>query len=218
MRTRRGSTWDALAVLKLFDEVNRTNDIDGNTKAQKLTFLLELFGQKAGIRSGHLRFSRYKYGPYSWELPELLNFLENGGFITRTTRQLTPRGRYVLEYALPEVTDGAAADALSVTERIARDYGHRSGENLKKLVYSMRVPVHDRGGELHRINKLPTGIDILVPMAEANLIEPADAIPDLLDELAIEFDLPPDAIDPTNPAVREHARATLVKAIQELTH
>lgn len=69
MRTRRGSTWDALAVLKLFDEVNRTNDIDGNTKAQKLTFLLELLGQKAGIRSGHLRFSRYKYGPYSWELP-----------------------------------------------------------------------------------------------------------------------------------------------------
>ena len=65
-----------------------------------------------------MRFSRYKYGPFSWQLLDLLAGLEAGGFVEPEKRALTKRGRYVLEHALPGLS-GHAADTLALTQKVA---------------------------------------------------------------------------------------------------
>jgi hypothetical protein len=217
MPASRHTTWDGLAVLKLFDDVHQHGFIDGNLKIQKLAFLLELKGQKRKVRVGHMRFSRYRYGPYSWELPDLVEFLETGEFITRTAKTLTKRGRFVLEYALPEIGD-VATNALDLTAQIAKDYGSLPGANLKNLVYSMRVPVYDKGGAQFRVKDLPIGIDILRPSAMPDLIEPSESVAPLLDDLASEFSLSARDVDPTNPRIKRATAQAVVRAANELTH
>src|SRR5688572_11084522 len=114
--------WDGLAVLKLFEAVGRHGAIDGNLKAQKITFLYEVTGQRKKIRAAHLRFTRFKNGPYSWQLADMIEMLEAGGFIDAGTRALTERGRYVLDYATPELT-ATAAEAFKIADTIAAESG-----------------------------------------------------------------------------------------------
>jgi hypothetical protein len=208
--------WDAVAILKLFGEVQQYGTID-ELKAQKLTFLLELFGQKAGLRAAHLRFYRYKYGPYSGSLIDLIEFLTAHGFVDRDTRHPTSRGLYLLEYALPEMT-GVASDALSLTPRIAKDYGDYSGLEITRLVYATRVPVHGLGGKMMTVRKVRMGVDILNPTAVADLKEPVNVAGELLKDIRSELELTPEQLDPNNPAVRDIAMSGVKRALKELTH
>lgn len=217
MAVLRDLAWDGLAVLKLFDAVNQVGAIDGNLKAQKVTFLYELAGQKRKIRAGHMRFTRFKRGPYSWQLAALVEMLEAGGFIDPDTRHLTNRGRYVLEYATPELSD-TAKGAFELAERTADDYGSRTGPELTTLVYAMSVPVFDLGGEFLRMKKIRQGVDILRPAEQPELADPSADVSELLDDLTAEFAITPRSLNPATPEARERTMDAVQRAIAELTH
>jgi uncharacterized protein YwgA len=203
--------WDRLAVLNLFDSVNKISTVSGNLLAQKLVFLWELESQHMGIRGGHMKFFRYTMGPYSAQLAELVKSLEGGGFLTKG-RQLTSRGQYVVEYAADGLK-GVAKQAINIANRISTIHGRKSGLALRDYVYTLKVPVHDYGGKKVRVADISPFVDIIVPLAESELREPTDVVTDLMEDLAAEFNLTEAGLDPANPNVRRHARTVLQRAI-----
>jgi hypothetical protein len=208
-------TWDRLAVLSLFHAVNQVGAVSGNLMAQKLGFLVELEGQEARLRAAHLKYFRYTMGPYSAALAELIRSLETGGFLT-TSRKLTTRGRYIVEYASGELV-GAAAEAIAIADRVGTRLGNRSGMSITDHVYELTVPVWERNGERQKVKRISYHVDILHPAADPSLREPSADVPDLIKDLAAEFSLAERDLDATAPRVRTHARNVLRKGIIYLT-
>ena len=190
------------------DEVSRYGST-GNLKAQKLTFLVELAGQKNGIRSAHYKFFRYQLGPYSRHLANDLSDLEAAGLLVKTTRSLTARGRFLHDYIRGAIRDdGLDADAsLGVISGVATRYGRRSGAWLATHVYGLTVPVIDLGTE-QRVRDVDFFIDILDPLHTAGLADvqlPADLVQDINDEIR----MPTDRLKPEHPTYRQSVRRAL---------
>lgn len=217
MRERSHKYWDQIILLHLFDSVNRISRIDGNLKVQKLIFLLELKGQEAGIKAAHYRFFRYQFGPYSGDLAGDTEILETLGFITKSSRQLTTRGRFLLEYVSDHIRSSEQAkDAIAIADRVSNEYGRRSGPKLTDIVYAMKVPVYDLGGSVQQVRAITTGLDILDPVnSPLNEVQPFDE--SVLGDLEEEFSIPIAHLEPTSPSYRAAIKGALSRAISSTT-
>ena len=213
MRDAGQRFWDIFSVLSLFEAVNRISQIDGNLKVQKLVFLAELNGQAVGLRNGHYRFFSYQYGPYSTHLAQDVGTLETLGFIAKTSRQLRQRGRFLLEYLDDYIKrSGEAIQALEIINQVVGEYGKLRGPKITDVVYRMQVPVHDLGGELERVRKIPLGLNILDPV-NTKLVDVRPFDEEILKDLEEEFSIPAEDLQPTSRSFRE----TVGKAVARIT-
>lgn len=206
MRSQEQQYWDLFTVLRLLESVDEPD----NLKIQKLTFLHELKGQDQGLQSAHYKFFRYTLGPFSKILARDVEFLEERGFITKTTRQLTKRGRFLLELLSDEVRSPRARRALELQDETIREYGKVRSPKLVDRVYAMEVPVFDLGGERLRVKDISTFLDILDPV-HSNLadVEPFD--PDTVGMIREELKLDPAVLEPTHPSYQAAVRGALEK-------
>lgn len=211
IRSRKQIIWDYAATLKLFEEVSKVGEMDGNLKLQKLTFLAELEGLKIGLAVSHFKFFRYNYGPFSKDLVGDVQQLTDMGFCT-AGRKLTKRGQFILDYIKPEIErSDAASNAFALFGRIAEEYGRRGGKSLMNSVYRMVVPVYDLGGQEVRVEKIPFHTDILVPTCEKDLTEviPFDA--EMITELEEELETQPELLDSENPSYQKSVKEALAR-------
>jgi hypothetical protein len=211
--TRADSVWDKFAVLSLFDRVSRNSGrVAGNTKAQKLLFLYELSGQRAGLKAAHFRFFRYTHGPFSPHLAEELAALEGLALIHRDC-SLTKRGEFMVELLDDEAQSSMAAKtSLQHMDEIARDYGKVPGERLKQIVYGIVVPVIEDGS--HRpVKDIPMHYDILDPSRVSELQDVRPFSERMIRLAEEELALPPTALDPDSPAYRRTIAEALERAL-----
>jgi len=195
MRKEPQVFWDAIALLNLLKAANEAGRADGNTKLQKMTFLSELKGKEEGLRTAHYRFFRYTYGPYSPTLSGDVERLEELGFITKSSRKLTKRGEFLVEYVSDAIRHSATAvRAIDIIQEIAKTYARSTGTSLMNRVYGMTVQVHDLGGDLRKIRDVPMFLDILDPECEPlNEVQPFGD--ELLHDLKAEFAIPPENLE-----------------------
>jgi len=200
---RQIALWDAVALLALFDEVNKSSRVDGALKIQKLPFLAELEGQRQGLAVASFPFIRYHYGPYSAVLQEDVSRMQSLGLIAPSSGAPTRKGRYILEVAQDNIKKSPDAEmAISILRDIAQRYGRWSGSRLKEHVYRLTVPVRDAGGQLMVVKKIPHCFQIITPAAEPNLrqVDPFDD--DTRTEINSEIMMDDSVLDRTSPTYR----------------
>ena len=210
------SIWDKIALLSLLDQTNKFGQIEGNLKLQKLVFLSELGGLEEPLVPMYFRFFRYALGPYSAELANEIKGLESGAFITSTSRRLTQRGHYILEYAADAIQNSQEARrAMEIIRDVAKRYGRRSGDELKAFVYKLKVPVYDLGGTTFRVKDVPHFLDILNPrhMKGADEVRLLDE--QLIQDLTEEFALSPRDLAATSTSHRQIVSSEFRRIIQE---
>jgi hypothetical protein len=215
VRTEAQEVWDAVALILLFDEVNKKSSVDGRLKIQNLTFLLELTGQERGLRMAHYRFLRYTHGAFSPTLAADVKKLHGLAFFSGAGNVLTKRGRFIVDYVSDWVSSSATGTKIhDLVAEIARKYGKLSGTALRDLVLSMTIPVAEHSERLEKLADVPILVDLLDPERKSGLSE-VDLPANLAAELAEEFALDPNALNPSNASYIQSVRKAL-KAADEL--
>lgn len=210
MRAEDQMFWDLYAVLKLLESVNQRGGQADNLKVQKLTFLHELKAQEEGLRSAHYKFFRYNLGPYSKILAQDVELLEALGFITKTSRQLTKRGRFLLELLADEVQRSRAAQrAVELIQETAREYGRVRSDRLVDRVYAMSAPVYDLGGRVEKIRNISMFLDILDPVHTENLADVGPLGKEAREIIKEELKVPCEALAPGSRGYKATVTAAL---------
>lgn len=182
-----------------------------NLKLQKLAFLFELRGQERRLRVGHYKFFRYRLGPYSKVLARDIERLEDLGFVTKASRRLTARARFLLEYARPEIDQAALArDAMLLLDGVAREYGKIESPRLVDMVYAMEVPVYDLGGQAMKVRQIESFLDILDPL-HTDLGNVVPFSEDLAEVFREEMLLRPESLDPASASYKAVVKDALEK-------
>jgi uncharacterized protein YwgA len=211
-RDKAQAIWDRIALLNLLRLAQSPETVD-NLKVQKLTFLSELEGINNKICVAHYPFFRYRLGPFSKELANDLTFLEKFVFVDSESRELTARGKFILEYvhsALEESED--AKSALALAKQVCDKYKNYRSSALVDIVYGMTVPVDEWGGKPCMIKDIPECTDILNPLNAS--IRDVQLSPELLLDIDEEFAIPPEQLQISRPAVAESINAALRRAIE----
>ncbi len=207
--------WDSVALMLLFDEVNKKSIVDGRLKIQNLMFLFEVKGQEHGLRMGHYRFLRYTHGPFSPTLGEDVKKLHELAFLSGARNVLTKRGRFVIDYVSDWVSSSAdGTKTHDLVAEIAKKYGRLSGAALKDLVLSMTIPVAEHSERLEKIADVPILVDLVDPERKNGLSDvrfPAS----LVSELTEEFALDPKVLNPSSASYVKSVRKAL-KAADDL--
>lgn len=201
MRSQEQTYWDLYSVLKLFEVLNEAGRRADNLKIQKLTFLHELKGQSEGLRSAHYKFFRYTYGPYSKILAQDVEFLEERGLITKTTRQLTKRGQFLLEILVDEIQSAGAKRAVELIEATTREYAKLRSSRLVDRVYAMEVPVVDLGGKRVKVRDISTFLDILDPL-HSDLADIDGFNAETVELIKEELEIDPADLESTSPSYK----------------
>lgn len=120
---------------------DRSREIDGATKFQKLVFL----AQEETNLGSPFEYESEKYGPFSAELAATLSELERRGLIEKDVRtnrsgkdkhhfRLTDEGQSVVR-RLKDESD-AFDDVLDAAHELKQDYNNMSLDQILKYVYS----------------------------------------------------------------------------------
>jgi uncharacterized protein YwgA len=216
MRSKQQKYWDRLVLLRLFQAVSKRSRVDGNLKAQKLVFLVELKAHRDGIKGAHYKFFRYQLGPFSADLANDVRRLEDLGLVTKSTRALTDRGRFLHDYVFGALQnagqDSDTKTTLGIVEQVASDYGQKSGKALMNLVYGLTVPVFDLGGRPKKVRDIPPFLDILNPVFTPELGEVQPLTDELMADIDSELAIDPARLEPAHPAFQQTVRRALEKA------
>lgn len=206
--------WDSVAVLTLLDAVNKKGLVNGNLMLQKVGFLAELEAARQHLRVARFRFFRYNLGPFSAELANAVAALESKGIITKR-RVLTPRGRYVLEYAADSIAQSQdASRSVELLNEVGQKHGNKTGEDLKEYVYGLKVPVADWNGMEGRVRDIPMFTDILDPARDPHLVDVQPFDSDTAEELAAELEMADDVLDEGSAAFRRTINDAMKRASQ----
>jgi len=209
MHTRPQDAWNKVALLKILEgahKENRDSPAD-NFCIQKLGFVSEVNGRKIGSNAAFFKFYRYNYGPYSSTLANDVRKLEKLRLIDSESRELTDRGRFLLEYLQPEIeASPVARNAILAIDQTIKEWGAYRSWHIVNRVYDLNVPVDGRHGQEMRVRDIPMNTDILDPELrkgpELLSIQMADFVEQ---ELAISAE----DLDPTSPKFIESINAHL---------
>ena len=212
MTTNPTAIWDTVALLTLFDSVNKISRVDGNLKSQKLVFLAELEGQQHHLKAAHFRFFRYTYGPFSHQVANKIDALESRQVLT-PGHLLTKRGRYILDYVSEFVeASHRASEATQILRDVAHKFGRKTGAQLKEYVYGLKVPVIEFGNRPRKVRDLQIGVDILDPSRHLDSVEVMPFDDETLEELRAELEMPPGTLNPNSPGYKRTISEALRRA------
>jgi uncharacterized protein YwgA len=112
--------------------------IEGKTKFQKLVYLAQ---QEEGL-DDHFEFQKYNYGPYSFELTETLETLEDLDMISVSKKTFSTEGRFKGKkfiYSLTEKgkkqLDGVNKDVKQPLSSSSEEWGDKSLDDVLTYVY-----------------------------------------------------------------------------------
>jgi hypothetical protein len=154
----------ALDAALLLYVVQGAAPLYGRTKLQKTIFLVE-FRLKESDRVGpHFRFIRYVNGPFSGQLWNLFDKLAEAGFVSKTTFELTERGRFLVDLVMPELhRHPRNRVALKIMDDVIAWCRPRHGAGLIKYVYQLEVVPDEMPGERMKVEHVPFGLEIIHP-------------------------------------------------------
>jgi len=133
---------DNLLLLRLLDALKHIDDVD-MLKLEKLVFLIEKDQQRRREKGFNFLFYRWKAGPYSRDLYDLVDDLAAKGILTRNPPRLTTKGQELLEgyQNCVRKTDSIVKHMNAILDT----YSHYSPTALRDLVYGMDiVPTGER--------------------------------------------------------------------------
>lgn len=176
-----------MLALFLVSVAEEHGGISGNLKFQKLAFLSEWELIKKGIKALHLKFFKYKLGPYSKELMLDQQDLVEKGYLTGGYT-LKEKATDLLDYVLSVTSDSDInKEAFRSVIETCEEYGKYNGLRLQRIVYDMKITPHDMPASTMKIVDIPTHVDIFVP--EVLKLENELELPDfLLRDIAEEFE------------------------------
>src|SRR5581483_492115 len=168
---------------------------------------------KKKLKGAHFPFFRYTYGPFSREVANDVRKLEDLGFLHPETREATERAKYLLDYTEEFVKSSKPAQSsLRIVSQTCRKYRGVKSTKLVDIVYKMKVPVAQFQGRIMSVREIPLRADIIRP--------DIDILPDLsvfppqaIEDLATEFTLSAEDLNPVNPDNLVLARAALDAAL-----
>lgn len=125
---------DNLLLLRLIETVESVVDM---LKLEKLVFLVEKDQQRRQEKGFNFLFYRWKAGPYSRDLYDLVDTLIADGFLARAPLRLTEKGHELIRayYRCVKKTEPIVQHMNTVLER----YSHYSPAILRDLVYEMDI-------------------------------------------------------------------------------
>lgn len=121
--------------------------IEGRTRLQKLAFLTQKELQDRIDLDKELEFIHYKYGPFSQDLIEAVEMLQDKGLLRRRKETnlsgdekyiytITRKGSSAFEHNLENSSDSEEIQAISKSaEHVIKDYNQLSLSNLIETVY-----------------------------------------------------------------------------------
>lgn len=209
MKTEKQKISQSLLLLKILQE---DGNILGNLKLQKQVFLNELRLLQSNIGGLYYKYFRYNYGPFSGDLWMDFTLLANKGFVYKTTHELTPRGRYLLEFVEGSIRKHKDNEEIfNLIERTTAKYRKYTGTQLMNLVYELVVEPEDMPRQKVKIEDIPAHTNILLP--ECHTFKYELKIPDhFLDDIKSELGMDKDTWDNLE---ENHAQA-IKRATQEL--
>ncbi len=209
MRPER-QIWDQIFLLNLFRCSEEPLD---NLKIQKIVFLSEIEGRNREFASADFRFFRYRFGPFSKVAANTVRKLEVFGFVDSEFHQPTERGQYVLDYVSEFVRHSSkAVEALKILQATCDQYRDTRSSQLVDIVYGMKVSVVGMGGKMMTVKEIPECVDIIVPAEER--LETFIPFPEeVMRDLATEFSLRPDDLNPNKPENIAFTKAAIERAL-----
>ena len=161
-------------MLYLICDANRFGAVENRLKLQKLVFLSQKRLIENKLKAFGYNFFRWHKGPFSKYLSVDLDAMCEAGFLTEKYDkiELTPKGRAFLQDCSELIEENNSF--LRVIDRIVRRYGKIPPDELKELVYNMKVVVPHLRQKM-AIRDIPPGQLILFKTADKN----AEAIFDL---------------------------------------
>jgi len=214
MTTRAQFAWNKVALLAVLDHAHRVNPAAvTNVAIQKLLFLTELEGRKENIKAAYYRFFRYKHGPFSTELSWNIAEFEKGALIDSENGELLDRGKYLLDYVLPEIKNSdLGADVIGIIAKTSEKWKNFRGWSIVKEVYKLKVPVDDYSGKIVKIKDIPEKVDIIIP--ERSHEREFNPFPDdLVEDICTELSIPAARLDPSSEELRHVASESLAAAL-----
>ena len=163
MRANNEILIDRVLSLFIASIADENGGISGNLKFQKLTFLSEWELIKKGIKALHLKFFKYKLGPWSKDLMFDQQYLIEKGYLTGGFA-LKEKATCLLDYFLAVASDSAVnKEALGTIIDTCEGYGKYTGLQLQRIVYDMKIAPHDMPTSMLKIADIPAFVDIFVP-------------------------------------------------------
>lgn len=125
---------DNLLLLRLIESVQPITDM---LKLEKLVFLVQKDQQRRSEKGFSLLFYRWKAGPYSRDLYDLVDTLVADGFLTRDPITLSNKGQGLLKAYYQHVKK--SEPIIKHMDAVLERYSHYSPGVLRDLVYDMDI-------------------------------------------------------------------------------
>lgn len=160
MRSNLDKPIDAVFLLHILKEAA---PIYGRTKVQKATFLVEYDLKEKGLRGGpHFSFIRYLKGPFSRQVWDTYDELAEKGFVRKSDFELTERGKFLLELAIPELREKNPEVFRAINARLEW-CKRKHGPSLIDYVYRIETEPDGAPGTRMKIGDMAFGLPILDP-------------------------------------------------------
>ena len=130
----------------------------GTTKLAKLVYLIECKLAKDKIKTFNYHFKTF--GPFTKEIYEDLEALEENDLIVPETLKLTERGKDILKQCYQLFESDVAPKIDGIIER----YDKLSLDEIKKLIYNSKAPLEF--GAPKKIKNIPQGTDLKIGISE----------------------------------------------------
>ena len=132
----------------------------GTTKLAKLVYLIECKLAKDKIKTFNYHFKRDNFGPFTKEIYEDLEALEENDLIVPETLKLTERGKDILK----QCSELFESDVAPKIDGIIERYDKLSLDEIKKLIYNSKAPLEF--GAPKKIKNIPLGTDLKIGISE----------------------------------------------------
>lgn len=187
MRANSEVLIDRVLSLLISSVADKNGGISGSLKFQKLTFLSEWELIQKGIKALHLKFFRYKWGPYSKELALDQRYLMENGYLSGGF-VLKEKATGLLDYFLSVASENEVnKEVIRTIIGTCEEYGKYTGLRLQRIVYDMKITPHDMPSATLKIADIPAFVDIFVP--EVLKLTRRLELPDfLLKDIAEDFE------------------------------
>jgi len=152
---------NAALFLCLAEQLAQDGVIGDRLKVQKCTFLVTLDQFEKRLKGFNLTFFRYKMGPLSRQVYDIVDMLKAAGLVdSRGTRYyLTEQGlSFALQFCAELWADPQNKPFHEQFVAVGNQFGTMSSSGVKDYVYSLTVtPI---GGQEQAIRDMPEGLDI----------------------------------------------------------
>jgi len=188
MKSLSDQVIDRYLLLYLIGKTNKSEEITGKVKLQKLAFLCEWELNKEECKGFNFMFFRHHNGPFSKELACDYDFLAENNFVYKYGYTLSERGKKLLNsfFSAIEKRDYNKLIIKRIDRTILK-WAKYTGKQLMDIVYKFKVKTYVNPNRELMIKDIPAFIDIIGP-GLINYKQEFKINDDLLEDLNYNFE------------------------------